>query len=108
MPHFLYAPFRMFAFLALLVSVACVSASVTTPEQAIAIRWKACDDSWGQQARQNGQTFEFHPEAWYARLIGDHWRVWSGNEASPGMHIDIRVDGQPPNGTKECDLALQD
>jgi hypothetical protein len=103
-----YAPFRLILFLALVVGVACVSASVKTPEQAIAIGWKACDESWGKQARQNGQTFEFRPETWHARLINDHWKVWSGDEASPGMHLDVRADGRPPDGAKECDLTFQD
>jgi hypothetical protein len=91
-------------------TVACSSGpAVRTPEQAIAIGWKACDDSWGKTLRQNGQTFQFRPEIRHARLVGDHWRVWSGSdEANPGMHVDVPTDGRRPDGETECHTTLAD
>ncbi len=101
--------FRIITISAVLVIPACATSPVVkTPEQAIAIGWKACDDSWGQLARQNGQIVKFQPEMWHARLTGDHWKVWAGDEASPGMHIDVRTDGRPPDGETECYNTFSD
>jgi hypothetical protein len=109
MLNVLLVPCRIIIVSAVLVLAACATSPVVkTPEQAIAIGWKACDGSWGQLSRQNGLIFKFRPEMWHARLTGDHWKVWAGDEGNPGMHIDVRTDGRPPDGATECYNTLSD
>src|SRR5205814_9393252 len=74
-----------------IVSSAVSAEIVRTPERAIAIADKACSDSWSHIA---GGRWDVPRSSWHARLVRDHWKVWSGeDEMDPDLSIQVPVSG---------------
>jgi hypothetical protein len=82
--------------------------TVDTPKQALAIGMKVCDQSWGVYKRSQGQPWKLNPKQWNAKLDGDHWLVWMGDEQKPSMHIRVAHDGTPPNVRTDCILTFRE
>ena len=82
--------------------------TVDTPKQALAIGMKVCDQSWGVYKRSQGQPWKLNPKQWNAKLDGDHWLVWTGDEQKPSMHILVARDGRPPNVRTDCILTFRE
>jgi hypothetical protein len=80
---------------------------VETPKQAIAIGMKACNKSWGAYEKRMGNKWKADPKLWNARLDGDYWTVWMGDERKPSMHIRVSRDGRPPDAFKDCLMTFK-
>jgi len=80
-------------------------APVDTPAKAVALADKACSDSWGRQARQNGSVWHVDPASWQARKATDHWEVWVGKKSDPDISINVPFRGAPD--PMSCDLRLR-
>ena len=91
----------------LALSGAVKTAPVDTPKQAIAIGMKACNTSWGAYEKRMGNKWKADPKQWNARLDGDYWTVWMGDEQKPSMHIKIARDGRPPDAYKDCFMSFK-
>jgi hypothetical protein len=91
----------------LIVSACAYGPPVKTPEAAIALADKACYQGWGRHQGGLRDWANLHNE-WHARLVGDDWKIWTGEEASPGYSISIASDGRRPNGPNECKLTFPD
>jgi hypothetical protein len=80
---------------------------VATPEAAIGIGWKVCDDFWGKFVRKVGRKSEpFQPEMWRARLDGDHWHVWMGSGTVETIQVDVPLDGRPLDPETACRIIF--
>ena len=92
---------------ALLVSGCAQMTAVTTPARAISLADRACYDSWGKDVEKSTGTWDIDPKRWHARLEGDHWLVWNGDDPDiDAMSIDVPRDGTPPDpGT--CRVFIQ-
>jgi len=104
MRHFLLASIRIVGIsIGAVVGACATSPVVRTPAQAIAIGTKACDDSWGKLARDNGEPAVMNPAGWNARRAGDFWKVWYGSdERQTGMYIYVQRNGLPPEPDRDC------
>ena len=84
----------------------CVSSQAVDDQQtAIAIASKACASSWGKAMKQQGGTWKVEPSEWRARLDGQVWKVWTGDEAAPILLVYVPRSGPRPT---DCDLRFQD
>jgi len=90
-----------------LLGTACAYTPVTDAQTAITLADKACDESWGTQSRINGQEWHIDRKDWRARVIGDHWKVWTGDEKQPNVSMNVPLDGRKPD-SGSCDLLFQD
>jgi hypothetical protein len=95
-------------FLALLVSSCAYGPPVNNPQAAIAIADKACADSWGTYSIEQGGEWRVDPNRWHTRLEGDHWKVWTDSEDSPGLLVYVPTDGHRLDPDTSCDLRFQD
>jgi hypothetical protein len=88
----------------------CVAQAQVIDEQAaIRLADKACASSWGAEVQRRGRgTWNVQANQWKARLVGDHWKVWAGDEAGPWLSVDVPSDGSPIDGYKTCKVQLQD
>jgi hypothetical protein len=86
---------------------ACAHPRGVGAETAISLADKACDESWGADARRQGSEWHVNREDWRARVIGDHWKVWVGDEEKPALSVNIPRDGRVPD-SDSCELLFQD
>ncbi|HEY1709889.1 MAG TPA: hypothetical protein VGG10_16590 [Rhizomicrobium sp.] len=80
----------------LLALSGCVYQPVITETAAIAKGKRACAE----------EDKEMPKAEWRARLEGDHWHVWQGNEGGNGPIIDVPRDGQPVTGYHDCKFII--
>jgi len=74
---------------------------------AIQLADRACHESWGKLAERNGQKWYVDPNFWHARIVGDHWKVWTRDESRPDLSINVPRNGTPPD-PGSCDYRFDD
>lgn len=75
---------------------------------AISLAAKACAASWGAYSRSQGRDWTVDPKKWRARLVGEHWKVWQGDENNPSLSVEVPANGQPLDPETSCKLQFQD
>jgi hypothetical protein len=97
---------RTIGVLGIAVLAACASTPVIkTPEQAIELGMKACDDAFGKWRQDDFLSRPYDPDLWSAKLAGDFWTVSYGpNDAGMGVTIKVHRDGQSPDPKLDCEF----
>jgi len=93
--------------LVLFSPISAAAAVQNTAAMAIKLADKACAASWGKESRRYGTDWKVDPKRWHARIVGDHWKVWTGDEKAPGLSISIPLLGSKVDPDM-CDLHFQD
>jgi hypothetical protein len=95
---------REIAIVALFVA-ACAHARNIDEHTAIYLGMKACINAWGKIHPIDVRLA--NPGFWRARTMGNHWKVWFGEEGQPAMLINVPDDARPPDG-ETCQFFFQD
>lgn len=84
---------------------ACANHAAVDASQAISLANHACYEWWGKMGEENGVPWTRRD--WHAKLAGDHWTVWDGDEALPSMVINVPLNGRKPD-PRTCKIAFTD
>ena len=85
------------------VLAGCASSPHSISErQAISAASTACRLGWGKVIQ------DYENPQWQARLKGDHWYVWSGDEIDPLYSVEVPLNGTKLAPSKSCRLRFDD
>ena len=86
---------------------ACAMGHQVEEAAAVLAATQACDQSWGEMSRRNGNPFHVDESQWHAHRSGDHWHVWMGDENMPGLSVDAPLNGSHLDPKKSCKMLMQ-